>query len=207
MQDADGNEHIADPSARYEKYYHSDGVAPKMMVAWDAIAITLIEHFRPDTVIDLGCSGGGLVKRLIAHGVAAVGVDGSKTSLEVCKDIMIHDLRIKDGIPWTPGSFDLVTCGDVAEHLEPQYSDVICQLCAEATKPGGHVCFGAAPPGQGGLGHVNLQSHEDWRGRLVACGLEYCVLATEAFRADLRSRPAACEAWWWQNNMQVFQKP
>lgn len=204
--DADGNVHDVNPTTRYLAYYHSAGLAPKMMEAWNVIAIALIEAFRPDNVLDLGCSGGSLVKRLLAHGVAAIGVDGSKSALDVCKDILIHDLRMKEDIPWKPATFDLVTCFDTAEHLESEHAHTICTLCAEAVRPGGTVCFGAATPGQGGLGHVTLEPPEFWRAILQANGLVFDEPVTLSLKQKLHNT-AAGEAWWVEKNVQVFHKP
>jgi 2-polyprenyl-3-methyl-5-hydroxy-6-metoxy-1,4-benzoquinol methylase len=125
MTDADGNEHEPDPSKLYQKCYHKDGVAPKMMAAWRVIAIVLIEHFRPVNVIDFGCSGGGLVRQLCSLGVDAIGIDGSGPAAEITPGkILTHDLRIADGIPWSPGAFDLAVSSDVLEHIEQQYDNV-----------------------------------------------------------------------------------
>lgn len=73
-------------------------------------------------------------------------------------------------------AFDLAVCLEVAEHLDPDYSeDLVSSLCHLAPV----VLFSAAVPGQGGHGHRNEQWPEFWaqrfrdEGRLVSGGLRW----------------------------------
>jgi hypothetical protein len=50
-------------------------------------------------------------------------------------------------------------CLEVAEHVEPEFADVIVGNCCLMSN---RILFTAAPPGQEGLGHVNLRHPEYW---------------------------------------------
>ena len=66
-----------------------------------------------------------------------------------------------------PQTFDVCTCIEVAEHLEPNRADgVVRDLCALSDVVG----FSAAVIGQGGKGHKNEQWQEYWCHKFIANG-------------------------------------
>lgn len=206
VQEGHHEAHRSDPTAMYQIGYHRDAQTIEMLGAFRAIAEELVKEFHPLRAIDLGCSAGTLTECLRNLGVAACGVDGSQAAQRVNQNVLVHDLRKKYGIPWQAGTFDLVTCTDVAEHLECEYSRVIAELAVEAAGPGGVIWFGAATPGQGGLGHVCLRSHDDWRGIIEACGATHDAECTERLRMAIQARKESDHAWWATKNSQVFRK-
>mgnify|MGYP001561332622 CR=1 FL=1 len=212
VQEGHHEAHKSDPTTMYHRGYHADAQAPAMRAAFQAIAEELVKEsnlpvieFRAPRALDLGCSAGMLTESLRSLGVAAWGVDGSREAQNVNQNVLVHDLRKKDGIPWEPGTFDLVTSFDTAEHIEFDRVHVIAELAAEAVRPGGWVVFGAATPGQGGLGHVTLRSHAWWRERLAAIGLLFDQERTDRLRASIKARPESDAAWWVSANLQCFR--
>jgi hypothetical protein len=113
------------------------------------------------TLIDLGCGIGEFVAYFHnTHNVLSVGFDGSENSLTHMASgatIYLHDLRQPLG--WDANVFDLCMCLEVAEHIEPEFADVIVDNCCSISDL---ILFTAAPPGQEGLGHVNLRHPEYW---------------------------------------------
>jgi SAM-dependent methyltransferase len=113
------------------------------------------------TVVDLGCGIG----EFIAHfnrvfGIYAVGFEGCENCLTYITSgasIYMHDLR--EPLNWGDSKFDLCMCLELAEHIEPEYVDVLIDSCCSTSEM---ILFTAAKPGQGGLGHVNLQPEEYW---------------------------------------------
>jgi SAM-dependent methyltransferase len=79
-------------------------------------------------------------------------------------------------------SFDLAFCLEVAEHLSPDLGDRLVDFLALRAPV---VVFTAAPPGQGGIGHVNEQQKAYWIARFERRGMHYCAqlaqLASEGF--------------------------
>ena len=60
--------------------------------------------------------------------------------------------------------FDLVYSIEVAEHIPAEFHPKFVQLLSASVKPGGHLVFAAARPGQGGTGHIDESSRtrEEW---------------------------------------------
>jgi 2-polyprenyl-3-methyl-5-hydroxy-6-metoxy-1,4-benzoquinol methylase len=71
-------------------------------------------------VLDVGCSSGYLARPLVAHGCTVVGLerdpDAAEAAREVCEDVLVGDVETME-LPFEPGSFDVVLCGDLIEHL------------------------------------------------------------------------------------------
>jgi hypothetical protein len=123
------------------------------------------------TLIDLGCGIGEFVSYFHhAHNVLSVGFDGSENSLTHMASgatIYLHDLRIPITPDWDNKLWDICMCLEVAEHIEPEFADTIVINCCSSSDL---ILFTAAPPGQEGLGHVNLQKPEYWFEKFKAQG-------------------------------------
>lgn len=132
----------------------------------------LADLFGPFTsVLDIGGGDGFCAHVLAELGAEAHMIELSEAVLPYAfKDVecLIHDLRE----PLDCGrTFDLVLCVEVAEHLPASSADTLCDIIT------GHVgrllVFTAAPPGQVGAGHVNLQPKDYWMTKLGRRGLVY----------------------------------
>jgi 2-polyprenyl-6-hydroxyphenyl methylase/3-demethylubiquinone-9 3-methyltransferase len=99
-------------------------------------------------VLDVGCGGGILADAMARKGADVLGIDLSTKALKVAQ---LHALEAQtDGVQYReisaealaaeqPGSFDVVTCMEMLEHV-PDPSLVV-KACATLVKPGGHVFF------------------------------------------------------------------
>ena len=99
-------------------------------------------------VLDVGCGGGILADAMARQGATVLGIDLSTKALKVAQ---LHALEAQtDGVQYReisaealaaeqPGSFDVVTCMEMLEHV-PDPSSVV-RACAALVKPGGHVFF------------------------------------------------------------------
>ena len=71
-------------------------------------------------VLDVGCSSGYLARPLAERGCTVVGIEQDPTAAalarEVCEQVLVGDVETMD-LPFKPGSFDVVLCGDLLEHL------------------------------------------------------------------------------------------
>lgn len=98
-------------------------------------------------VLDIGCGGGILAESMAKAGAKVTGLDMAEASLEVAK---LHGLESGVNVEYVcataeefaaqhKGSFDVVTCMEMLEHV-PDPASVV-RACAELVKPGGHVFF------------------------------------------------------------------
>ena len=99
-------------------------------------------------VLDVGCGGGILADSMARRGAIVVGIDLASKALKVAQ---LHALEAQtQGIDYReisaealaeekPGTFDVVTCMEMLEHV-PDPSAVV-KACATLVKPGGYVFF------------------------------------------------------------------
>ena len=98
-------------------------------------------------VLDVGCGGGILAEAMARLGAEVTGIDAGKTPLEVAKlhllesglQVDYRQMLVEDLAQDMPGSFDVVTCMEMLEHV-PDPASVIAS-CATLVKPGGQVFF------------------------------------------------------------------
>jgi SAM-dependent methyltransferase len=190
----------ADVSRTYDKPFF------EMHIAWraeyEAIADLLIKTMEFSSAVDLGCGNAFIISRLQQCGKAVAGVDGSAYALaaapaDVSGLIQIHDLRT----PLFVGKFDLAICTDVAEHLEPHFSDVLIHTVCAHSK--GLVYFSAAVPGQGGHYHFNEQPHAYWVEKFQRHGFNLQADLTGLARNGLKDVVHA--VWWIAQNSVVLR--
>jgi 2-polyprenyl-3-methyl-5-hydroxy-6-metoxy-1,4-benzoquinol methylase len=71
-------------------------------------------------VLDVGCSSGYLARPLVTRGCTVVGLEldpaAAAEAREVCEEVLVGDVESME-LPFEPGSFDVVLCGDLIEHL------------------------------------------------------------------------------------------
>jgi 2-polyprenyl-6-hydroxyphenyl methylase/3-demethylubiquinone-9 3-methyltransferase len=99
-------------------------------------------------VLDVGCGGGILSDAMARRGSTVLGIDLAGKALKVAQ---LHALEAQtEGVEYQeisaealaeqrPGSFDVVTCMEMLEHV-PDPSSIV-RACASLVKPGGHVFF------------------------------------------------------------------
>lgn len=91
--------------------------------------------------------------------------------------------------------FDLVQCLEVAEHLPGSAAD---SLVASLARHADLILFSAAPPGQGGLHHINEQPYDYWRKKFSACGYEPYDWVRPRIAADADVAP------WYRYNICLY---
>jgi len=107
--------------------------------------------------LDVGCGGGILADSMARKGAQVLGIDLADKALKVAqlhaleagtKNIKYRHVAVEELAAEEPGSFDVVTCMEMLEHV-PDPGSVV-KACATLVKPGGWVFFSTI--------HRNLKS-------------------------------------------------
>ncbi len=98
-------------------------------------------------VLDVGCGGGILAESMARAGAEVTGIDLAEKSLKIAKlhglesgvRVDYRNVPVEQLAAEQPGSFDVVTCMEMLEHVPDPAS--IVRACAQLTKPGGWIFF------------------------------------------------------------------
>ncbi len=147
-----------------EKIYGPKFFAKRNSLNWRCpiICDAVNKVFEPTSVIDVGCAIGDYVKYWKeVLGVRALGIEGSNEARPyfVTDQVSIYDLRSAPKRINSYPRFDLVTCFEVAEHIEPRYSP---EFLNNLINWSDRILISAAPPGAGGHHHVNCRPKKYW---------------------------------------------
>ena len=175
----ESNKTMYDLTATYDEEFY-EGNADDSHPTARYLAPHIVEHFGVKRMIDYGCATGHWLSEFHGAGVAGLGIEGSTSIASKLlvdkKHILIHDLRfpvankkkIKSFLEG--GDVDLAFTFEVAEHVEGAYADILVDNILTGNPR--WVIMTAAPPGQGGLGHVNEQPRSYWVKKFTAHGYE-----------------------------------
>ncbi len=97
--------------------------------------------------VDVGCGGGLVAEAMAVRGANVTGIDMGETPLTVARlharesglDIDYRQQTAEDLATAQPGSFDVVCCLEMLEHVPDPASTV--KACAAMAKPGAHLFF------------------------------------------------------------------
>jgi SAM-dependent methyltransferase len=162
-----------------------------------AVVPLVMERFRPESIVDVGCGSGAWLKVFHEHGVDdIVGIDGPHVRREslrippekfVARDLT-EPLRLDR-------RFDLALSLEVAHYL-PRHAGVALVGSIAALAP--VAIFGAALPGQPGGPGANLQWPSWWAD----------LYRSRGFRAEDWLRPLVWEDpevdWWYAQNTILY---
>jgi 2-polyprenyl-6-hydroxyphenyl methylase/3-demethylubiquinone-9 3-methyltransferase len=106
-----------------------------------------ISGLRGLRVLDVGCGGGILAEAMTARGARVTGIDLAEKPLKVAQLHLLEtglEVEYRLIAPETlareaPGSFDVVTCMELLEHVPDPAATV--QACSDLVRPAGHVFF------------------------------------------------------------------
>jgi 2-polyprenyl-6-hydroxyphenyl methylase/3-demethylubiquinone-9 3-methyltransferase len=100
------------------------------------------------TVVDVGCGGGILAEAMARRAGQVTGIDLATKPLGVARlhaletgvdNVEYREIAAEALAAESPGSFDVVTCMEMLEHV-PDPSAVV-RACSELAKPGGWIYF------------------------------------------------------------------
>jgi 2-polyprenyl-6-hydroxyphenyl methylase/3-demethylubiquinone-9 3-methyltransferase len=152
------------------------------------------------SALDVGCGGGLLAEALAKQGAQVMGIDLAEENLVAAREhaaagqlsIEYRCVAAEQIAAERPGSFDVVTCLELLEHVpEPE---AIVSACAAAVRPGGAVFFSTI--------NRNLKSF-----LLAVVGAEYVLgwvpLGTHEYLKLIR--PAELASWCRRSRLRVCE--
>ena len=160
-----------------EEYY--DGIESANSHAYQLLAVTLTEVFRPNSVVDVGCGSGGISAALRARRVEQIyPFDFSQASVDMTNKRGFTNARRLDltQAEEIPATADLCLCLEVAEHIPRKFERHLVSILSRVAPV---LVFTAAPPGQGGHLHVNLRSQDHWKQLFREQGMEHDNLSQQ----------------------------
>jgi 2-polyprenyl-6-hydroxyphenyl methylase/3-demethylubiquinone-9 3-methyltransferase len=111
-----------------------------------AFAQRFVPSWQGVRVLDVGCGGGFASEALARRGGLVTGVDIAEKALEVARrHALLEGLSIEylaaraENLPFESGTFDVVTCFDVLEHV-PNVENVVREV-RRVLRPGGVFLF------------------------------------------------------------------
>lgn len=162
----------------------------------EVILPLVFSEIKPKSIVDVGCGTGVWLSVSKENNISDIlGLDGN---------YVIKDLQIKrDEFQATDISagflidkkYDLALCLEVGEHIATKKSPA---LVDSLTRAADVILFSAAPPGQGGLHHVNEQWPAFWQ-KLFQNKDFACI---DCIRPMIYNNPEV--EWWYRQNIFLY---
>jgi len=157
----------------YYEHYGSEGGVPYRPGApeWESFFASIAEHIvddlRPSTALDAGCAVGFLVAALHDRGVEAHGVDVSEWAVAQAPERVRSRVRVGSLTDELEGTYDLITCIEVVEHLPQAAAD---RVIGNLTRHARAVLFSSTPDGFDEATHLNVRPPAYWSTLFAAHG-------------------------------------
>ena len=146
----------------YDLEYYASVVEGPAASSARTISDSIVAEFNPKRVVDVGCGTGALLEALQERGCEVFGLEYSNAGLSYCRarglNVAKFDLE-HDIFEHSGQEFDVAISMEVAEHLPESTANSYINLLTRLSPA---IVFTAAPPGQRGSDHVNLQPAAYW---------------------------------------------
>jgi SAM-dependent methyltransferase len=170
----------------------------------EVIADSLVSHFAPSTVVDVGCGTGALMESLRARDVSSYGIEYADAALEYCRrrglSVLKLDLGDQSDVDSVTGKYDVAISMEVGQQLSPaaadHYIDLLCRFADV-------VVFSSDTPGGFDRRPLNEQRPDYWREKFAARGFELDESLTMKLRRIWEERETAS---WFYRNLMIFRQ-
>jgi SAM-dependent methyltransferase len=222
-QCGDGASPLGTTTDDYTNCYYASHLGSYANYSWDspswrAFFIMVAEKITTLTgaqrVLDVGCARGLLVQALLEKGTDAHGTDISETAVASADPDVRSNLSVATAVDPIEGSWDLVTCIEVVEHMSPADAEkAIANMCTVTDR----VLFSSGPGDYAEPTHVNVRPPADWAATFAEHGFFRRTDVDASFltpwavlfeRADLNTRAVVqrYEAYAYPMRVEVLDK-
>jgi len=157
----------------YDEAYYADydGSRYERSEQWLGVfrhfAHHVVRTLRPTRVLDAGCAIGLLVEAFDEQGVESFGFDLSEYAIGEVPDALKDRCWTQSLTDPIDGTYDLVTCIEVIEHLPASEAALAVERLCSATDA---VLFSSTPEEHEEPTHLNVQPPEYWSALFAANG-------------------------------------
>lgn len=154
-------------SSDYSERYYQAHLGSSEDYSWESpswrefftnAASHLIAVANPSSVLDVGCARGLLVQAFVSKGIDAHGIDISTHAIESADPAIRERLSVSSADKIT-GSWDLITCVEVVEHMSPAEAEAaIDAMCATSDR----IMISSGPGDFAEPTHINVRPAEAW---------------------------------------------
>jgi SAM-dependent methyltransferase len=193
--------HVVRPyDAIYHRNYYAETVEAPALQSARVMASSMIDAFKPQSIIDVGCGTGALLEAFRQMGCNVFGLEYSEAALAYCRKRALPVRKFNIAKDNLQASFDLAVSFEVGEHLAPwsadRYVELLCSLSSR-------IVLSAAPPGYGGTDHINEQPQSYWINKFTEKGCAFDQDTTKRLSLNWRENSVA---FWYSDNVMVFQR-
>ncbi len=136
------------------------------------LAASIVSTLHPASVLDVGCAVGMLIEGLRGRGVDARGIDISAWAIGQVPPALRPYCRVASATDELDGSYELITCFEVLEHLPPSLADAaIGNICRHAES----VLFASTPDDFDEPTHLNVEPGSYWAQHFLHHGFMHDV--------------------------------
>ena len=155
-----------------------DRSEPRWSTIFSEVASHLAEALHPKKVLDAGCAMGFLVEALWDLGIEAWGIDISPYAIQNTRRDMRPYCRVGDIAKDIDGSYDLITCIEVLEHLP---ADAAVAAVERMCRCADTVLFSSTPYDFAEPTHFNVRPLMYWLTLFQKCGFDPDLLFDASF--------------------------
>lgn len=198
--------YMKDPCDLYTSEFFSGRRHRKRMYREKSMGKCIVECLDAKSVIDYGCGLGLLLEGVLESGVKNIlGIEYSyKSASPFISKHMQSYIRFGNVMEKCDcGKFDCVVSIEVAEHILEEKSDVFVDNLVDSSNM--YVILTAAPPGQGGIGHINEQKKQFWIDKIEKKGFKNSTDVLGKFRAKLAEEKVKLPVFV-KRNMMIFKR-
>jgi SAM-dependent methyltransferase len=171
-----GPERSATPA--YDRFYYLHGLdsdgkleygrSEHWLNFFGGMADRIVSDLQPGTVLDAGCAMGILVESLRDRGVDAYGIDVSEYALANVREDIRPFCSLGSVTEPLPRRYDLITCIETLEHLQPDDAErAVANICEHTDD----VLFSSTPDHFKESTHLNVRPPEYWAEMFARQGL------------------------------------